>query len=171
MSEQQSVQAPALSRFVTQGGTTVEFTQTTQGEAIAIQAPKTPAQGTGETITVTCGELKLVVDTANGQIAVTGQTALTLQNGACGLSLGADGSAALTARQLQLACGEKLALQANELMATAAGGLTLKGAEVQVNAGGKLLLQGAETHLNGMATTEVAASGFLKLQGTLVQLN
>lgn len=121
MSEQQSVQAPALSRFVTQGGTTVEFTQTTQGEAIAIQAPKTPAQGTGETITVTCGE--------------------------------------------------KLALQANELMATAAGGLTLKGAEVQVNAGGKLLLQGAETHLNGMATTEVAASGFLKLQGTLVQLN
>ena len=112
-----------------------------------------------------------MVDTANGQIAVSGQTALTLQNGASGLSLGADGSAALTARQLQLACGEKLALQANELMATAAGGLTLKGAEVQVNAGGKLLLQGAETHLNGMATTEVAASGFLKLQGTLVQLN
>ena len=35
----------------------------------------------------------------------------------------------------------------------------------------KLLLQGNETHLNGVATTEVAASGFLKLQGTLVQLN
>lgn len=171
MSEQQGTQVPALSRFVTAGGTTVEFTQTTQGEAIAIQAPKAPVQGTGETITLTCGELKLVVDTANGQITVSGQTALALQNGACGLSLGADGSAALTARQLQLACGEKLALQANELVATAAGGLTLKGAEVQVNAGGKLLLQGADTHVSGTATTEVAASGLLKLQGAMVQMN
>ena len=171
MSEQQGTQAPALSRFVTAGGTTVEFTQAAQGEAITITAPKAPAQGTGETITLTCGELKLVVDTANGQIAVSGQAALALQNGACGLSLGADGSAALTARQLQLACTEKLTLQANDLVASAAGGLTLKGTEVQVGAGGKLLLQGVETHLSGTAITEVAANGILKLQGALVQMN
>ena len=171
MSEQQGTQAPALSRFVTAGGTTVEFTQTTQGEAITIEAPKAPVQGTGETITLTCGELKLVVDTANGQIAVSGQAALALQNGACGLSLGADGSAALTARQLQLTCTEKLTLQANDLVAAAAGSVELKGAEVRASAGGKLLLQGAETHVSGTATTEVAANGILKLQGTMVQMN
>jgi len=171
MSEQQGTQAPALSRFVTAGGTTVEFTQAAQGEAITITAPKAPVQGTGETITLTCGDLKLVVDTANGQIVVSGQTALALQNGACGLSLGADGSAALTARQMQLTCTEKLTLQANDLVAAAAGSVELKGAEVRASAGGKLLLQGAETHVNGTATTEVAASGIVKLQGTMVQMN
>ena len=171
MSEQQGTQAPALCRFVTAGGTTVEFTGTAQGEAIAITVPNTPAQGTGGMITLTCGELKLVVDTANGQVTVSGQTALALQNGACGLSLGADGSASLTARQLQRVCAEKLALQANELVATAAGSVALKGQEVQVDAGGKLLLQGAETYVSGTAMAEVTANGILKLQGALVQMN
>lgn len=107
--------------FHTKGGTTVEFTDTENGEIITIRTPKGQCMemaDSDEVIRISLGGAQVVIDGKSGQMCVTAQKELILKNNGA------------------------------QLVMDPAGRVVLQGVDVNIKSEGVLSLKGAVTKIN-----------------------
>lgn len=140
----------AVKRLKTKAGTVLEFNDDVNGETILLQTPEhlcISLKEQNQTIVLSAGKNRLILDGKNGKITVEAQQEILLKAGKAEFSLQAGGRASLK--------GSKVELSGSSIQAQSGGAVTLKGQRASV--------QGT--------MVEVKSSGVLTVKGSITKIN